>query len=149
MRAPLVKNSVLNELKTVRKLRPCVRPDLLLRVECRLDNVALPVDTKHPTIFPGKHALTRLTVQNELADAGRTGPSYTLMLTRQRFWISHGISRVKRYLAECGKCALDKAKPVRQLMSDLPSFRVTALNKPFKFCGIDYFGPFVYKQNRA
>ena len=107
----------LNELKTLRKLRPCVGPDLILRVEGRLDNASLPVDTKHPIILPGRHALTRLIVLNEHADAGHAGPSYTLMLTRQRFWIIHGISSVKRYLTACGKCALDKAKPVRQLMS--------------------------------
>ena len=99
-------------------------------------------------ILPGRHALTRLIVLNEHANAGHAGPSYTLMLTRQRFWIIHGISSVKRYLTDCGKCALNKAKPVRQLMSDLPSFHVTAVNKPFKFCDTDYCGPFVYKQNR-
>ena len=86
---------------------------------------------------------------NKPADAGYAGPSYTLMLTRQRFWIILGISSVKRYLAECGKCALDKTKPVRQLMSDLPSFRVTPVNKPFKFCGTDCSSTFVYKQNRT
>ena len=111
-------------------------------MEGRLDNAALPVDIKHPIILPVKHALTRLIVLNEHANAGHAGPSYTLMLTRQRFWIIHGISSIKLYLAECDKCALDKAKPVRQLMPDLQSFRVTAVNKPFKFCGTDYFGPF-------
>ena len=139
----------LSELKTLRRLRPCVGKDLMLRVEGRLDNSALPVDTKHPIILPGKHALTRLIVLHEHANAGHAGPSYTLMLTRQKFWIIHGISSVKRYLTDCGKCAIAKAKPVRQLMSDLPSFRVTAANKPFKFCGTDYFGPFLYKQNRS
>ena len=69
--------------------------------------------------------------------------------TRQRFWIIHGISSVKHYLSDCGKCALKKAKPIRQLMADFPSFRVTAANKPFKFCGTDYFGPIMYKQNRS
>ena len=138
-----------SELKTLRKLRPCVGTDLLLRVEGRLDNAALPVDTKHPIILPGRHALTRLIVLQEHVNAGHAGPSYTLMLTRQKFWIINGISSVKRYLSECSKCALARAKPVRQLMSDLPSFRVTAANKPFKFCGTDYFGPFVFKQNRS
>ena len=118
-------------------------------MEGRLYNSALPVDTKHPIILPGRHALARLIVLNEHANAGHAGPSYTLMLTRQRFWIIHGISSVKRYLKDCGKCALNKAKPVRQLVSDLPSFRVTTVNKPFKFCGTDYCGPFVYKQNRS
>ena len=34
-------------------------------------------------------------------------------------------------------------------MPDLPSFRVTAVNKPFKFCETEYFGPILYKQNRS
>ena len=51
---------------------------------------------------------------------GRGGPAYRLMKTRERFWIIHGISSVKFYIANCGKCVLLKAKPVHQLMADLP-----------------------------
>ena len=140
---------VINELKTLRSLRPCVDSNSMFRVEGRLENASLPVEAKHPLIFPGKHALTRLIVLDEHSNAGHAGPAYTLMQTRQRFWIIHGISSVKRYLSECGKCAIQKAKPIRQLMADLPSFRVTAVNKPFKFCGTDYFGPLSFKQNRS
>ena len=32
-------------------------------------------------------------------------------------------------------------------MVDLPECRVTATNKPFKFCGIDYLGTFTFRQN--
>ena len=138
-----------NELKTLRNLRPCLGPDSILRVEGRLENADLPTDTKHPIILPSRHALTRLVVLYEHSDAGHAGPSYTLMKTRQRFWIIHGISSVKRYLADCAKCSLKKAKPIRQLMADLPSFRVTAVNKQFKFCGTDYFGSILYRQNRS
>ena len=48
-----------SELKTLRNLRPCVGPDSMLRVEGRLENASLPVDTKHPYILPERHALTR------------------------------------------------------------------------------------------
>ena len=138
-----------SELKTLCNLRACEGPDSIIRVEGRLENASLPVDTNHPYILPGRHALTRLIVLSEHSYAKHAGPSYTLMQTRQRFWIIHGISSVKRYLSDCGQCALKKAKPFRQLMADLPSFRVTAANKPFKFCGTDYFGPIMYKQNRS
>ena len=137
-----------SELKTLCNLRPCVEPDSMLREEGRLENASLPVDT-NLYILPGRHALTRLIVLSEHSNAGHAGPSYTLMQTRQRSWIIHGISSVKRSLSDCGKCALKKAKPIRQLMADLPSFRVTAANKPFKFCGTDYFGPIMYKQSRS
>ena len=33
-------------------------------------------------------------------------------------------------------------------MADLPACRVTACNKPFKFCGVNYFGPKLYRQGR-
>ena len=46
------------------------------------------------------------------------------MKTRERFWIIDGISSAKIYIANCGKCALLKAKPVRQLKADLPSCQV-------------------------
>ena len=88
-------------------------------------------------------------MQYQHEQAGHGGPAYTLMKTRERFWIIHGISSVKFYIANCGKCALLKAKPVRQLMPDLPSCRVTVCNKPFKFTGLDYLGPYTFRQNRS
>ena len=142
-------NRRINELKMLRNLRPCVGSDLLFRVDGRLENADLPVDSKHPIILPGRHALTRLVVLDEHSNAGHAGPSSTLMKTRQRFWIIHGISSVKHYIAECSNCALHKAKPIRQLMADLPACRLTACNKPFKICGMDYLGYFRFRQNRS
>ena len=138
-----------NELKTLRNLRPCVGPDSLLRVDGRLENAELPIDTKHPIILPARHPLTRLIVLFEHCSAGHAGPSYTLMKARQRYWIIHGISSVKHFIADCSKCALRKAKPIRQLMADLPECRLTLCNKPFKFCGVDYLGPYSFKQGRS
>ena len=133
-----------NTLKTLRNLRPCIGPDLLLRVEGRLENADLPTDTKHPIILPSRHALTRHVVLHEHSEAGHAGPSYTLTKTLQRFWIIHGVSSVKHFISECGKCSICKAKPIRQLMADLPACGLTATNKSFKFCGLDYLGPLFY-----
>ena len=99
----------LNELKSLRNLRPCVDPDLILRVEGRLENAELPVDTRHPFIIPNRHALTRLIVLNEHILAGHAGPLYTLMQTRQQFWIIFGNGSVKHYITDCGECALQRA----------------------------------------
>ena len=139
----------LNELKSPRSLRPCVDSDLMLRVEGRLENAELPVDARHPFIVPSRHALTRLVVVNEHILAGHAGPLYTLMQTRQQFWIIFGNGSVKHYIADCGECALQRAKHVRQILSDLPSFRVTRANKPFQLCGTDFLGPIMYRQGRS
>ena len=141
----------LNELKSLRNFRPCVDSDLMLRVEGRLENAELPVDTRHPFIIPSRHAFTRLIVLNEHILAGHAGPLYTLTQTRQQFWITFGNGSVKHYIADCGECALQRAKPVRQSLSDLPSFRVTRAraNKPFQICGTDFLGPIRYRQGRS
>ena len=123
--------------------------DNCLHIEGRLENADLPLDSKHPLILPGRHPLTVLIVQYQHEQAGHGGPAYTLMKTRERFWIIHGISSVKFYIANCGKCALLKAKPVRQLMADLPSCRIAVCNKPVKFTGLDYLGPYSFRQNRS
>ena len=102
-----------NELNTLHNLQPCLEPNSILRVEGRLENADLLTDTKHPIILPSRHALTCLVVLYEHSDAGHAGPLYTLMKNWKRFWIIHGISSVKRYLADCAKCALKKAEPIR------------------------------------
>ena len=139
----------LNDLKTLRNLRPCVDLNNCSRIEGKLENADLPFDSKHPLILPGRHPLTGLIVQYQHEQTGHGGPASTSMKTRERFWIIHGISSVKFYIANCGKCALLKAKPVCQLMADLPSCQVTVCNKPFKFTGLDYLGPFIFQQNRS
>ena len=129
-------------------MRPCVDFDFLLRVDGRLENTELPVEAKHPLILPSRQALTRLIILHDHAEAGHAGPSYTLMRTRQSVWIIHGVSSVKYYLSHCSACARRNATPIRQLMADLHACRVTATNKALRFCGVDYFGPHVYRQGR-
>ena len=46
----------LNELKTLRNLRPCIGLDLLLRVKGRLENADLSTETKHPVVLQNIHA---------------------------------------------------------------------------------------------
>ena len=38
---------------------------------------------------------------------------------------------------------------MRQILSDLPSFRVTRANIPFQICGTDFLGPVMYRQGRS
>ena len=99
------KTRQINELKTLRNLQPCLGPDMSLRVEGRFENADLPTDTKHPKILQSRHAMKLRDVFHEHSDAGRAGPSYTLMKTHQRFWIIHKISSVKHFISECGKCS--------------------------------------------
>ena len=100
----------ISELKTLRPLRPCIDAGSILRVEGRLENAELPLDAKHPIILPSPHALTRLIALHEHFKAVQAGHSYTLMKTRQRFWIIHRISSVKYFLPSCAY--IDIIKPL-------------------------------------
>ena len=140
----------LNELKTLSNLRPCLDSESMFRVEGRLLNSELPIDTRQLFIIPSSHALTRLIILHEHVQAGHAGPAYALMQTRQQFWIIFGNGSVKHYLSDFAKCPLRKAKPVRQLLSDLPSFCVTKVYKPFQICGVDFLRPpLLYRLGRS
>ena len=50
----------ISELKSLRNFCSCVDDSHLLRVEGRLENADLPLDTKHSLILPKSHSLTNL-----------------------------------------------------------------------------------------
>ena len=75
--------SRISELKSLRNLRSCADANSMLRIDCRLENAELPLNTRHSLILPSKHALTRLIVLHEHVEAGHAGPFCTLMRTRQ------------------------------------------------------------------
>ena len=64
-----------SELKTLRRLPPCVDTASMLCVDGRLQNAELPEDAKHPLILPRRHTLTKLIILHEHAEAGHAGPS--------------------------------------------------------------------------
>ena len=116
----------LNDFKTLCNLHPCLDSESMFRVEGRLLNSELPIDTRQPFIIPSRHGLTRIIILHEHVQAGYVGPAYTLMQIRQQFWIIFGNGSVKHYL---------------MILNDLPSFRVTKVNKPFQICGVNFLGP--------
>ena len=48
----------------------------------------------------------------------------------------------------CNQCNIKRAHSLRQLMADLPTFRMAVYKKPLVNTGCDYFGPFMFKESR-
>ena len=106
----------IKELRSLDRFRPCVDSDGLLRIEGRLSkSPELTDNMKHPLIIPSRCAFTRLVVLKYHTDNLHVGVQHTLLSTRKKFWIVNGHASVKHYLNQCGRCALEKAKPVRTM----------------------------------
>ncbi|CAH8613476.1 unnamed protein product [Schistosoma rodhaini] len=134
------KNHVIN------KLRPIVI-DNLIRVGGRLNRSDLPVEQKHPIILPSKHPITELIIRHYHQADGHMGVYYTLAALRKKFWILKGTTAIKRIIHKCIGCRIRSARPMSQLMGDLPPTRITP-DFPFATTGVDYFGPITIKEGR-
>ena len=55
---------------------------------------------------------------------------------------------VPEAVSDCAKCAILKAKPIRKVIADLSECRLSLCNKPFKLCGMDYLGPYSFREGR-
>ena len=56
---------------------------------------------------------------------------------------------IRRILNKCFLCRKNRAKPLSQLMADLPKARQQSFKPPFTCTGIDYFGPMYTKVKRS
>ena len=120
----------------------------MLWIEGRLSQSELPTDEKFPIILPSRHPFTCLLVLRCHQECVHGGIQYTLMLTRRQFWIIPGLSSVRHYTERCNQCNIKRAHPLRQLIADLPTFKMAVYKKTFANTGCDYFGPFVFKEGR-
>ena len=93
--------------------------------------------------------LTELVVKQHHDKLGDAGTSHTWVSLRQLFWIVKGAAAVHHSIGQCIKCKTRNALVGKQLMADLPGSRVQTDKPPFYKVGIDYFGPFLVKQERS
>ena len=130
------------------KLKP-FREDGLLRLGGRLNRSSLDHDSKHPFILPKDNIVSELITLHYHGLNGHAGSYQTLSETRRRFWITNGISYVKRVLKKCQICKRENAKSGEQVMGPLPAVRTSSdedgVVYPFAAVGIDYFGPLFVK----
>ncbi|GFT25025.1 uncharacterized protein TNCV_179421 [Trichonephila clavipes] len=95
-------------------------------------------------LIPKEHHFTSLVIRHFHRVNFHAGQELVLSLIRQQFWIPHGKSAVKKELRNCIDCFKLVAKPVSQMMGDLPIARINPC-RAFEKVGIDFAGPITTK----
>ncbi|GFS75880.1 integrase catalytic domain-containing protein [Trichonephila clavipes] len=117
----------------------------ILRVGGRLRlQQTLKFEQKHPMLIPKEHHFTSLVIRHFHRVNFHAGQELVLSLIRQQFWIPHGKSSVKKELRNCIDCFKLVAKPVSQMMGDLPIERINPC-RAFEKVGIYFAGPITTK----
>lgn len=124
----------------VLKLRPMLDEFNILRVGGRLVNSVLPFERQHPIILPKDDHFTTLLLDYYHKRTLHGNIQLMLNSIRDKYWILSARSVVRNWVHSCNRCYRFSAKPLQQLMGDLPSPRVTP-SRSFSHCAIDYAGP--------
>ena len=147
-RRAIEKGNCVKKSSVLAKLDP-ILVNGLLRVGGRLSRAPLHDDSKHQIIIAKDSPLARLLIQHFHQKSGHSGREYVLSLLRERFWLIRANLTVRSVLTSCFGCRRRQGAAGEQKMADLPRPRVTPDQPPFTCVGIDYFGPFLVRQNRS
>ena len=94
--------------------------DNLLCVGGRVTHSFLPFNSKHQIILAKKHHLSELLIRYIHIKNCHSRRELTLNLLRERFWIIHAKSLIRKVLLNCSYCKRQRILPTPPLMSDLP-----------------------------
>ncbi|XP_076246401.1 uncharacterized protein LOC143186603 [Calliopsis andreniformis] len=144
----LMTGKSVNKGSRIVALKPFLDAIGILRASGRVIKLADEEFCNQPIILDAKHAATRLLIQNYHRRYYHGSNNTVVNEMRQKYYII-GLRRVLRSLiSKCIICRLRRAKPQNPTMSALPAGRVALGQRPFRHCGVDYFGPMLVKIGR-
>ncbi|XP_055912003.1 uncharacterized protein LOC129946017 [Eupeodes corollae] len=125
-------------------LHPFIDRNGILRVGGRLQNSNLQFEQQHPVILKPEHVFSKLLIWEAHEKTLHGGLQQMVTNLRTKYWILNLKRSVKKYIHKCVICFRFKAKPMQQLMGNLPAVRVR-VSRPFTHTGVDYAGPIEVK----
>ena len=137
----LEKGNEVNKSSPLRCLKPFLDSDGVMCVGGRMPD-------HHPYIIPHDHPCARAIAWHYHGQA-HAGAEWTLTLLRDEFWIVRARPLVRKIVRSCITCRRSRAKPLTQLMADLPEERLKSDKPAFSYIGIDVFGPLTVKNYRS
>lgn len=106
----------------------------------RLENADIPDYMKHPIIL-GDHYIVKLLIRNiHEKQTLHGGAQLMIRMLRDEYWILRARDLVRGSIRKCVVCVRHRARPLSQIMGDLPLDRVIPA-RAVKKIGLDYAGP--------
>lgn len=133
-----LKNATLSSKSRLLSLSPYLDEDEILRVGGRLDRGPLSESRKHPIIIPKGSFAEKILRYYHLAGE-HSGPTLTLALAREEFWVIDSRNTARKVIHNCVKCKRQRHKLAYQYMGDMPAIRSTK-SRPFAYTGVDLTG---------
>lgn len=124
----------------LRKLRPFMDEDNILRVGGRLEQADLPYDGRHPMLLPTSTLFVTSLFEHIHCRNLHAGPQALLAIVRQRFWVLRGRDVARKVVHRCLICFRHRPLLYQQIMGNLPAKRVQPA-RPFVISGVDFCGP--------
>ena len=87
-------------------------------------------------------------VEDALVRNCHSGRDLNLSLIREKFWIVHAKSLIKRKLFDCHYFKRQRVLPKTPLMSKLPVERLFVVDQLFAHTGVDSLGTILVKLNK-
>ncbi|XP_043642780.1 uncharacterized protein LOC122612934 [Drosophila teissieri] len=123
-------------------LSPYFDEDGVMRASGRIDDAAcVPYSARLPIILSHEEALAEMIVQHHHEWMCHQNVEATIGAIRQKFWITNLRRLLRKVMSNCNVCKLRKARPAQPEMGPLKENRLEANGWPFKYTGLDYFGP--------
>nr|XP_043069093.1 uncharacterized protein LOC122321985 [Drosophila bipectinata] len=117
----------------IRSLAPYMDKYGVLRVYGRVDAALfMPYRARRPVILSHRHSLTEMVVRHYHAQMKHQNVDATIARIRTRFWVT----KIRRVLKEIISSCNVAIPPIMD-----PEDRLEAGGWPFKYTGLDYFGP--------
>ena len=141
----LLKYSSNTSSSRIKSLFPFMDSNHLIRVGGRLANSSLTQSQTHPLIVDSKDHFTILLFKELHVCLGHCGPSLLLCFVGIRYHVLGAKRLAQAVCNQCKTCIKASKLPIKQLMGQLPTDRVTP-SPPFHITGMDFAGPFKIKQ---
>ncbi|GFX79203.1 integrase catalytic domain-containing protein [Trichonephila clavipes] len=125
-------------------LNPFLDCSNILREGSRLRHANLAYGHKHPILLPKRHILTDLIIRHYHEILLHADTQLVQSCIQEQYWIIGARDVIRHLIRKCIKCCKVRASITNQMMSDLPSSRIS-LAPTFMHCGVDYAGPFQIK----